>query len=92
MTGDILVRNIDFELLYEQRKAVLSCCFSNTLIPTDVIEGIDVYKRQKKGWLIDNFWGQHCSESNSHCAAEFVFNELSKARMSTCLLYTSRCV
>ena len=40
MTGDILVR-IDFELLYEQRKAVLSCCFfSNTLIPTDVIEGI----------------------------------------------------
>ena len=40
MTGDILVRNIDFELLYEQRKAVLSCCFSNTLIPTDVIEGI----------------------------------------------------
>ena len=40
MTGDILVRNIDFELLYEQRKAVLSCCFSNTLIPTDVIEEI----------------------------------------------------
>ena len=40
MTGDILVRNIDFELLYEQRKAVLSCCFSNTLIPIDVIEGI----------------------------------------------------
>ena len=40
MTGDILVRNIDFELLYEQRKAVLSCCFSNKLIPTDVIEGI----------------------------------------------------
>ena len=40
MTGDILVRNIDFELLYEQRKAVLSCWFSNTLIPIDVIEGI----------------------------------------------------
>ena len=37
----------------------------------------------KKGWLIDSFWGQHCSESNIHCAAEFVFNELSKARMST---------
>ena len=40
MIGDILVRNIDLELLYEQRKAVLSCCFSNTLIPIDVIEGI----------------------------------------------------
>ena len=23
----------------------------------------------KKGWLIDSFWGQHCSESNIHCAA-----------------------
>lgn len=37
----------------------------------------------KKGWLIDSFWGQHCSESDIQCAAEFVFNELSKARMST---------
>ena len=40
MTGDILVRNIDFELLYEQRKAVLSWYFSNTSIPTDIIEGL----------------------------------------------------
>lgn len=40
MTGDILVRNVDFDLLYEQRKAVLSWCFSNTSIPTDVIEGL----------------------------------------------------
>ena len=40
MTGDILVRNSDFELLYEQRKAVLSWYFSNTSIPTDIIEGL----------------------------------------------------